>query len=181
MTYMIANGVYDVVIASRILGKGALRGGMPLYKYISNRILTFIQNLLMKQKLSEYHTGYRAFSSVVFNRLDWNRYSDDFIFDNQMLAEILYNNFNVGEISCPTKYFKEASSISFRRSIKYGIGVLKVSWHYFFKNKTLLLSKLYFAVIASAAKQTSVLHFWFASGFALAMTIRQFLVNITLH
>jgi len=132
MAYMIANGIYDTVIASRILGKGALMGGMPVYKYISNRILTFLQNILMHQKLSEYHTGYRAFSAKVLNEIDLNRYSDDFIFDNQMLAEILFKGFKVGEVSCPTKYFNDSSSISFFRSIKYGIGVLHVSLHYFF-------------------------------------------------
>ena len=133
MAYMIANGVYDTVIASRILGKGALRGGMPIYKYISNRFLTFIQNLLMNQKLSEYHTGYRAFSATVLNGIDLNRFSDDFIFDNQILAEILHKGYDVGEVSCPTKYFDDASSISFLRSIKYGLGVLQVSIYYSFK------------------------------------------------
>jgi len=133
MAYMIANGIYDTVIASRILGKGALKGGMPVYKYISNRILTFLQNILMHQKLSEYHTGYRVFSAKVLNGIDLSRYSDDFIFDNQMLAEILFKGFKVGEVSCPTKYFNDSSSISFFRSIKYGIGVLQVSLNYFFR------------------------------------------------
>lgn len=133
IAYMIANDVYDVVIASRILGRGAREGGMPFYKYICNRALTFFQNLLMGQKLSEYHTGYRAFSSKVLKDIDLSGNSDDFIFDNQMLAQILYKKYRVGEISCPTKYFKEASSINFRRSLKYGFGVLNVSLLYFLK------------------------------------------------
>ena len=134
MAYMIANEIYDTVIASRILGKGAITGGMPVYKYISNRILTFLQNILMHQKLSEYHTGYRAFSAKVLNEIDLSRYSDDFIFDNQLLAEILFKGFKVGEVSCPTKYFNDSSSISFLRSIHYGIGVLRVSLYYFFQS-----------------------------------------------
>ncbi len=133
MTYMMANGIYPVVIASRILGKGALKGGMPLYKYVANRFLTFTQNLLMNQKLSEYHTGYRAYTREVLEAIDYNRYSDDFIFDNQFLAEILYQGFEVAEVTCPTKYFEEASSINFARSSKYGLGVLGVSIKYFFK------------------------------------------------
>ncbi|MDR1381422.1 MAG: glycosyltransferase family 2 protein [Tannerella sp.] len=128
--YMMANGLYPVIIASRILGKGALQGGMPLYKYVANRFLTFIQNLLMGQKLSEYHTGYRAFTKEVLLKVDYNSNSDDFVFDNQMLAQIFYGGFNVGEVSCPTKYFKEASSINFKKSIKYGFGVLGVSFAY---------------------------------------------------
>ena len=133
MTYLMANDVYPVVIASRILGKGALKGGMPMYKYIANRFLTLTQNLLMNQKLSEYHTGYRAYKREVLEKIDYNRYSDDFIFDNQFLAEILYQGFEVAEITCPTKYFEEASSINFVRSSKYGLGVLVVSVNYFFK------------------------------------------------
>ncbi|MDR2085545.1 MAG: glycosyltransferase family 2 protein [Dysgonamonadaceae bacterium] len=140
---MIANGVYDTVIASRILGRGAVRGGMPVYKYVSNRILTFIQNLLMNQKLSEYHTGYRAFSAEVLQAINFKDNSDDFIFDNQMLAQILYENFTVGEISCPTKYFKEASSISFRRSMIYGLGVLKVSFQYFLQRNFHIRSRIF--------------------------------------
>ncbi|MFW6225184.1 MAG: glycosyltransferase family 2 protein [Bacteroidota bacterium] len=131
MCYLIANDVYKVVLGSRILGKGALKGGMPLYKYILNRILTFIQNLLMFQKLSEYHSGYRAFSSEVLKNVNYNINSDDFVFDNQMLAQILYLNYDIAEITCPTKYFKEASSINLTRSIKYGMGVLGVSLAYF--------------------------------------------------
>jgi len=131
--HMIANGLYPVVIASRILGKGALKGGMPLYKYISNRILTFTQNLLMGQKLSEYHTGYRAFTKEVLLSVNYNNNSDDFVFDNQMLAQIFFKGYNIGEVSCPTKYFEEASSINFWRSMKYGFGVLGVSFAYLFQ------------------------------------------------
>jgi len=130
--YLIANDVYPVVIGSRILGKGALRGGMPLYKYISNRFLTLTQNILMNQKLSEYHTGYRAFSKEVLENVNFNINSDDFVFDNQMLAQIFYKGYEIAEITCPTKYFDEASSINLKRSIKYGLGVLGVSFSYFF-------------------------------------------------
>lgn len=133
MTYLMSNDVFPVVIASRILGKGALKGGMPLYKYVANRFLTLSQNLLMNQKLSEYHTGYRAYKREVLENVDYNSYSDDFIFDNQFLAEILYQGYEVAEITCPTKYFDEASSINFMRSSTYGIGVLGVSVSYFFK------------------------------------------------
>jgi len=133
MTYLMSNDIYPVVIASRILGKGALKGGMPFYKYVANRFLTLSQNLLMNQKLSEYHTGYRAYKREVLESIDYNQYSDDFIFDNQFLAEILYQGYEVAEITCPTKYFEEASSINFARSSKYGIGVLGVSLKYFFK------------------------------------------------
>jgi len=133
MTYLMANNVYPVVIASRILGKGALKGGMPIYKYIANRFLTLIQNLLMNQKLSEYHTGYRAYKREVLENINYHQYSDDFIFDNQFLAEILYQGYEVAEITCPTKYFEEASSINFMRSSTYGLGVLGVSIKYFFK------------------------------------------------
>jgi glycosyltransferase involved in cell wall biosynthesis len=130
MAGMIASGIYDVVLGSRILGKGALAGGMPLYKYLSNRILTLVQNLVMVQKLSEYHTGYRAFSREVLERLPLLANSDDFVFDNQILAQVCALGFRIGEISCPTKYFPEASSISFRRSVVYGIGVLQTSLAY---------------------------------------------------
>jgi glycosyltransferase involved in cell wall biosynthesis len=130
MVSIIGNGLYPVVFGSRILGKGALKGGMPLYKYIANRFLTFTQNLLMNQKLSEYHTGYRAFSAEVLRSLDLSRNSDDFIFDNEMIAQIFYKGFQIAEVTCPTKYFDEASSINFSRSLKYGLGVLKVSWLY---------------------------------------------------
>jgi len=130
MCYVIANDVYPVVLASRILGRGALRGGMPLYKYIANRLLTFFQNTLMHQKLSEYHTGYRAFSREVLLAVNYEANSDDFVFDNQMLAQIFYKGFEIGEITCPTKYFEEASSINLQRSIKYGFGVLGVAISY---------------------------------------------------
>jgi glycosyltransferase involved in cell wall biosynthesis len=142
MTYLIANGVYPAVVGSRILGKGALIGGMPLYKYIFNRMLTLTQNILMNQKLSEYHTGYRAFSADVLRAIDYNANLDDFVFDNQMLAQIFYKGFQVAEITCPTKYFDEASSINFRRSSIYGLGVLKVSMQYML-NKAGLLNTPY--------------------------------------
>ncbi len=130
MASIIANGVYPCVLGSRILGGGALKGGMPLYKYIANRFLTLAQNLLMGQKLSEYHTGYRAFSREVLQTVDYHANSDDFIFDNEMLAQIFYAGFEIAEITCPTKYFAEASSINFTRSSIYGLGVLRVSIQY---------------------------------------------------
>lgn len=133
MAYLMANNVYPVVIGSRILGKGALKGGMPLYKYISNRFLTLFQNIFMNQKLSEYHTGYRAFSKEVLETINYNVNSDDFIFDNQMLAQIFDAGFEIAEITCPTKYFEEASSINLKRSLKYGFGVMGVSLSYFLK------------------------------------------------
>lgn len=127
MAWMIANDVYPVVLASRILGKGALKGGMPLYKYIANRGLTFVQNLLVGQKLSEYHTGYRAFSADILRSINLGANSDDFVFDNQMLSQIIMKDVEIGEVTCPTKYFEEASSINLRRSIIYGFGVLWTS------------------------------------------------------
>ena len=130
MCYLIANGVYPVVLGSRILGKGALKGGMPKYKYFFNRCLTAFQNFVMSQKLAEYHTGYRAFSKEVLETIDYHANSDDFVFDNQMLAQIFYAGFEVAEITCPTKYFPEASSINFRRSVKYGLGVIHTSLSY---------------------------------------------------
>ncbi len=131
MCYLIANDVYQVVLGSRILGKGALKGGMPTYKYLANRFLTLIQNILMNQKLSEYHTGFRAFSKEVLTTIHFNDNSDDFVFDNQMLAQIFYAGFEIAEITCPTRYFEEASSINLRRSMVYGAGVIKVSLQYF--------------------------------------------------
>jgi glycosyltransferase involved in cell wall biosynthesis len=131
MCYLIANDVYHVVLASRILGKGALKGGMPIYKYIANRILTLTQNILMNQKLSEYHTGYRAFSKEVLEAINYNINSDDFVFDNQMLAQICFEGYEIAEVTCPTKYFEEASSINFKRSSIYGLGVLWTSLSYF--------------------------------------------------
>jgi glycosyltransferase involved in cell wall biosynthesis len=124
MAGMIASGVYDMVLASRILGGGALRGGMPLYKYISNRLLTAFQNLFLGVKLSEYHTGFRAFSRELLEKLPILENSDDFVFDNQMIAQAVMFGFRIGEISCPTKYFEEASSINVKRSVEYGLGVL---------------------------------------------------------
>ncbi|MCL2097609.1 MAG: glycosyltransferase family 2 protein [Bacteroidales bacterium] len=130
MSYMIANEVYPVVLGSRILGRGALRGGMPVYKYIANRILTLTQNFLMRQKLSEYHTGYRAFSKEALQAVDYHANSEDFVFDNQMLAQLFFKGFEIAEMTCPTKYFKEASSINILRSMKYGFGVLGVAFAY---------------------------------------------------
>lgn len=127
MSWMVASGVYDIALGSRILGKGALRGGMPLWKYIANRFLTFIENLLIDQKLSEYHTGYRAFSAHVLKDLPLETFSDDFVFDNEFLVFANSKGFRMGEISVPTKYFPEASSINFRRSVQYGLGVLVCS------------------------------------------------------
>jgi glycosyltransferase involved in cell wall biosynthesis len=127
MASMIASDEFDGVLASRILGRGALAGGMPIWRYVSNRLLTLIQNLLIGQKLSEYHTGYRAWSRTVLEKLPLLNCSDDFVFDNQMLTQCVYFGFRIGEISCPTKYFAEASSINFWRSVVYGLGVLKTS------------------------------------------------------
>ncbi len=130
MASMIVSGHYDVVLGSRILGGGALKGGMPLYKYAANRFLTLVENIMLGAKLSEYHTGYRAFTRQVLETLPLGENSDDFVFDNEMLAQAIYFGFRIGEISCPTKYFKEASSINFRRSVKYGFGVLSTSMKY---------------------------------------------------
>ncbi|MGA7684624.1 MAG: glycosyltransferase family 2 protein [Terriglobales bacterium] len=130
MASMIAYGVYDVVLGSRIIGGTALRGGMPFYKYVANRLLTAFENMFLGVKLSEYHTGYRAFSREVLTRLPLGENSDDFVFDNQMLAQCVHFNFRIGEVSCPTKYFEEASSINFRRSVTYGLGVLKTTMQF---------------------------------------------------
>lgn len=143
MASMIVSAHYDVVLASRILGKGALSGGMPLYKYVSNRVLTFAENLLIGQKLSEYHTGYRAWSRTVLEKLPLLACSDDFVFDNEMIAQAVWFGFSVGEISCPTKYFEEASSINFRRSVKYGFGVLGTAMRYRLNRAGLLHSQLF--------------------------------------
>jgi len=143
MAYIIANDVYPVVLGSRILGKGALRGGMPLYKYIFNRFLTFSQNVLVGQKLSEYHTGYRAFSKEVLEGINYHANSDDFVFDNQMLSQIIYAGYEIAEVTCPTKYFEEASSINFSRSMKYGLGCLGVSFTHRLCKWGLMRSKLY--------------------------------------
>ena len=130
MASMISEGVFDAVIGSRILGNKAMRGGMPLYKYVSNRFLTLAENAIINQKLSEYHTGYRAFSRKILETIPLIENSDDFIFDNQMLCQTLYFGFEVGEVSCPALYFGDASSISFNRSVKYGIGVLETALKY---------------------------------------------------
>lgn len=131
MIALIGNEVYPVVFGSRILGGGALRGGMPLYKYVANRLLTLTQNILMGQKLSEYHTGYRAYSGEVLRNVDYEKLSDDFVFDNEIIAQICWQGHEIAEITCPTKYFDEASSINFSRSVTYGLGVLRVSLRYF--------------------------------------------------
>ena len=143
MVSIIANDLYPVVFGSRILGKGAIKGGMPYYKYFFNRILTLTQNILMNQKLSEYHSGYRAFSTEVLNKINYQANSDDFVFDNQMIAQICFEGFEIAEVTCPTKYFEEASSINFTRSITYGLGVLGVSFGYFFQRIGLYKSKIY--------------------------------------
>jgi len=140
---MIAYDVYPVAFGSRILGKGALKGGMPMYKYIANRILTLFENIMIGQKLSEYHTGYRAFSADVIRSIDFTHNSDDFVFDNEMISQIFMNGFEIGEASCPTKYFKEASSINFARSMKYGLGVLRVSLIHRLHKWGVINSKLY--------------------------------------
>ena len=143
MSSIIANDLYPVVFGSRILGKGALKGGMPMYKFIANRILTLTQNILMNQKLSEYHTGYRSFSKKVLLKVNYEANNDDFVFDNEMIAQIFDVGFEIGEVTCPTKYFDDASSINLKRSIQYGIGVLGVSFGYFFKQLGLYNSPIY--------------------------------------
>jgi len=130
MAGMIAYGEYDVVLGSRILGTGALKGGMPRYKYVANRVLTLIQNLVQGERLSEYHTGYRAFARSVLETLPLEENTDDFVFDNEMLAQVMFFKFRIGELSCPTRYFVEASSISFPRSVRYGVGVLNTTLKY---------------------------------------------------
>jgi glycosyltransferase involved in cell wall biosynthesis len=143
MISIIGNDVYPVVFGSRILGNGALQGGMPLYKYIANRGLTFFQNLLLGEKLSEYHTGYRAFSRNVLEGIDMEACHDDFIFDNEMVSQIFYKGFRIAEVTCPTKYFDEASSINFKRSVTYGLGCLRVSMIYRLCKWGLMRSRLY--------------------------------------
>jgi hypothetical protein len=143
MASLIASGHYDVALGSRILGGGALKGGMPLYKYVANRFLTLIQNLLCGAKLSEYHTGFRAFSAQVLRSLPLEENSDDFIFDNQMLAQALWRGFAIGEISCPTRYMEEASSINFRRSVVYGFGVLGVSLSFALAKMRLIAPRIF--------------------------------------
>jgi glycosyltransferase involved in cell wall biosynthesis len=143
MAYLIANDVYPVVLGSRILSKGALSGGMPIYKYIANRMLTFFQNLTTGAKLSEYHTGYRAFSVNVLKKINFENNSDGFVFDNEMLSQIIYAGFTIAEISCPARYFKEASSINFINSIYYGLGVVRVSLQHFIQRIGLYHFKLF--------------------------------------
>ena len=143
MSSIIASGLYPVVFGSRILGKGALRGGMPRYKYVANRFLTLFQNIMMGQKLSEYHTGYRAFDAKVLKAIEYHCNSDDFLFDNQMAAQLFQKGFEIAEVTCPTKYFAEASSINLRRSIRYGLGVLWVSMQYRLHKWGLIRSRLF--------------------------------------
>lgn len=143
MAFLAGHGLYQSVLASRILGNGALKGGMPVYKYFFNRILTFTQNLLMGQKLSEYHSGYRLFTAEILQTIPYHQNSDDFVFDNEMLAQILFHGFRLGEISCPTRYFEDASSINFWRSIQYGWGVLRVSIQYRMHRMGIIHSSLF--------------------------------------
>jgi glycosyltransferase involved in cell wall biosynthesis len=143
IAYLICNGLYPVVLGSRILGKGALKGGMPYYKYMANRFLTAFQNILIDAKLSEYHTGYRAYSREVLESINFEDNSDDFVFDNEMLSQILYAGFEIAEITCPTKYFAEASSINFSRSLTYGFGVLRVSVGHFLQQRGWVHLNLY--------------------------------------
>lgn len=143
MANIIAQDLYPVVLGSRILGKGALKGGMPLYKYVFNRCLTLFQNIMIGQKLSEYHTGYRAFSKEVLETIPFEKCSDDFVFDNQMLSQIFMAGFDIGEVTCPTKYFEEASSINFSRSTTYGLGVLSTSISHRLQKMGLIKSPLY--------------------------------------
>ena len=144
MVSMIGNGLHPCVLGSRILGGYSLRGGMPLWKYVANRALTFMENVLLGAKLSEYHTGYRAFSREILQRLDLSVNSDDFVFDNQMLAQILWHGFTIGEVSCPTRYFAEASSINFARSVKYGFGCLSTGWKFRLAKMGLTRPRLFF-------------------------------------
>ena len=143
IAYLISNGLYPVVLGSRILGKGALKGGMPYYKYLANRFLTAFQNIMIDAKLSEYHTGYRAYSKEVLEAINFEENSDDFVFDNELLSQILYAGFEIAEITCPTKYFAEASSINFGRSVRYGFGVLRVSIGHFLQQRGLIHLRLY--------------------------------------
>ena len=143
MVNIIGDELYPVVLGSRILGKGAIKGGMPIHKYISNRILTFLQNLIIDYKLSEYHTGYRAFSGEVLKTINYHQNSDDFVFDNEMLSQIIYAGFDIAEVTCPTKYFDEASSINLKRSAQYGIGVLRVYMQHFFQKMGIANNKRY--------------------------------------
>ncbi|NIG54105.1 glycosyltransferase family 2 protein [Chitinophaga sp. Cy-1792] len=156
MAALIANNVYPVVFGSRILGMGALKGGMPLYKYFFNRLLTVSQNLLMRQKLSEYHTGYRAYHRRVLESIPFDNDSDDFVFDNELVAQIFFSGYEIAEITCPTRYFKEASSINFRRSSIYGLGVLRVSLQYFLQKLGIAKFRLFDGIISNAYAQPRV-------------------------
>jgi glycosyltransferase involved in cell wall biosynthesis len=151
IAYLISNGLYPVVLGSRILGKGALKGGMPYYKYMANRFLTAFQNILIDAKLSEYHTGYRAYAREVLETICFEENSDDFVFDNEILSQILYAGFEIAEITCPTKYFAEASSINFGRSVRYGLGVLRVSIGHFLQQRGWVHLNLYRAKNEPAA------------------------------
>lgn len=153
MGSLIAAGQYDVVLGSRILSEGAIKGGMPLYKYLANRFLTHFENVMLGKKLSEYHTGYRAFSREVLETLPLDQNSDDFVFDNQMLAQAVYAGFSIGEVSCPTKYFDDASSINFRRSVIYGLGVLRVSILFRLTCLGFLMDKIYLGLKRNQQKQ----------------------------
>jgi glycosyltransferase involved in cell wall biosynthesis len=143
MAWLIACGIYDVVLGSRVLGVGALKGGMPRYKYVANRILTAVENIFLNNKLSEYHTGFRAFSREVLQTLPLEENSNEFIFDNQMLAQIIHFEFRIGELTCPTRYLEDSSSISFRRSLSYGLGVLKTSLQYRLNRMNLVPCRLF--------------------------------------
>jgi glycosyltransferase involved in cell wall biosynthesis len=156
MASMVAFGVYDIVLGSRILGGGALRGGMPFYKYVFNRLLTFIENVMLGAKLSEYHTGFRAYSRELLLKLPLDANSDDFIFDNQLLAQCIYLGARIGELSCPTRYFPEASSINIRRSIVYGLGVLATTWECWLAKRGLRTSPRYNFAPESPSAQSPV-------------------------
>jgi hypothetical protein len=158
MAHLLCSGLYQVVRGARILGKGALKGGMPLIKYIANRGLTFVQNLLMNAKLSEYHTGYRAFTREVLERIDYNRNSDNFVFDNQMLAQIWYEGYEIAEITCPTKYFSDASSINLRNSTIYGIGVMKTALQYRLDKWGIIRNRLFHPQTRKAQSPGNTLH-----------------------
>lgn len=143
ITSIIAEEVYEVVLASRILGGGALKGGMPLYKYFFNRVMTYIQNILMNQKLSEYHSGYRAFTAEAIRKIPYHKNSNDFVFDNQILAQLCYAGYEIAEVTCPTKYEEESSSINFSRSVKYGTGCMITALQYFLSKKGIFKNQLF--------------------------------------
>jgi hypothetical protein len=151
MAGMVASGIYDMVLGSRMLGSGALRGGMPMWKYVANRLLTLFENLLLGAHLSEYHTGYRAYSRALLDALPWQHNSDDFVFDNQILAQAIVGGYGIGEVSVPTRYFEEASSIGFRRSVRYGIGVIGTTLLAFLAQTGLYRHRLFAAIRRRAA------------------------------